>query len=55
MNRDDFYDDFNQEYTPENVASVKDLRNLIDQHKTGDGVDLLVKRMNAGLMVIRLA
>jgi serine protease Do len=38
-----------------NVASVKDFKNLIDQHKSGDGISLLVKRMNAGLMVIRLA
>jgi hypothetical protein len=34
---------------------VKDFKNLIDQHQKGDGVDLLVKRMNSGLMVIRLA
>jgi serine protease Do len=37
------------------VASVKDFKNLIDQHKKGDGINLLVKRMNAGLMVIHLA
>jgi serine protease Do len=43
------------EVNRENVASVKDFKNLIDQHKKGDGVDLLVKRMNGGLMVIRLA
>lgn len=43
------------EVNRENVASVKDFKNLIDQHKKGDGVDLLVKRMNIGLMVIRLA
>ena len=43
------------EVNRENVASVKDFKKLIDQHKKGDGVDLLVKRMNSGLMVIRLA
>ena len=37
------------------VASVKEFKNLIDQRKKGDGVNLLVKRMNGGLMVIRLA
>ena len=43
------------EVNRENVVSVKDFKNLIDQHKKGDGVDLLVKRTNSGLMVIRLA
>ena len=38
-----------------NVDSVADFKKLIDQHKNGDGIRLLVKRMNAGLMVIRLA
>jgi len=38
-----------------NVASVKDFKNLIDQHKKDDGINLLVKRMNSGLLVIRLA
>jgi serine protease Do len=37
------------------VDSVDDFKNLIDKHKKDDGVDLLVKRMNAGLVVIRLA
>jgi len=37
------------------VTSVKDFKNLIDKHKNGEGISLLVKRMNAGLMVIRLA
>ena len=37
------------------VASVKDFKKLIDQHQKGDGVDLLVKRMNAGYVVIHLA
>jgi serine protease Do len=38
-----------------NVESVKDFKNLINQPKDGDGINLLVKRMNAGLLVIRLA
>ena len=43
------------EVNRENVASVMDFKKLIDQHKNGDGINLLVKRMNAGLMVIHLA
>jgi serine protease Do len=35
------------------VESVKDFKNLIDQK--GDGISMLVRRMNAGLIVIRLA
>jgi serine protease Do len=37
------------------VASVKDFKQLINPHQDGEGIRLLVKRMNAGLMVIRLA
>jgi serine protease Do len=37
------------------VASVKDFKSLLDQHKKSEGLNLLVKRMNAGLMVIHLA
>jgi serine protease Do len=43
------------EINRENVSSVKDFKNLIDQHKKDDGMNLLVKRMNGGLMVIHLA
>ena len=43
------------EVNRKNVESVKDFKNLIGQHKEGDGINLLVKRMNAGLMVIHLA
>ncbi len=43
------------EVNRKNVASVKDFKNLIDQHKKSDGINLLVKRMNGGLMVIHLA
>ena len=38
-----------------NVGSVKNFQTLIDQYKNSDGISLLVKRMNAGLVVIRLA
>ena len=37
------------------VETVKDFKNLIDKHKNDDGISLLVRRMNAGLVVIRLA
>jgi serine protease Do len=37
------------------VDSVKDFKKLIDKYKNGDGISLLIKRMNAGLLVIRLA
>jgi len=43
------------EINHQNVASVKDFKSMIDQHKKADGINLLVKRMNAGLMVITLA
>jgi serine protease Do len=43
------------EINRKNVDSVKDFKKLIDQHNDGDGISLLVQRMNAGLMVIRLA
>ncbi|RPJ76730.1 MAG: PDZ domain-containing protein, partial [Desulfobacteraceae bacterium] len=38
-----------------NVDSVSEFKSAIGQHKQPDGLDLLVKRMNAGVMVIRLA
>jgi len=43
------------EVNRKNVDSVKDFKNLISQYQDGDGISLLVERMNAGLMVIRLA
>ena len=43
------------EINRQNVASTKDFKKLIDQHEKGSGIDLLVKRPNAGLMVIHLA
>ncbi len=43
------------EINRKNVASLKDFNNLIDQHKKDNGISLLVKRMNGGLVVIRLA
>ena len=36
------------------VDSVQNFKNLIDQYKQADGIYLLVKRMQAGLMVIHL-
>ena len=42
------------EINHQNVVSVKDFKNLIDQYRKADGINLLVKRMNAGLMVINL-
>jgi membrane-associated protease RseP (regulator of RpoE activity) len=35
------------EINRQEVASVKDFKNLVDQHKKGDGINFLVKRMNA--------
>ena len=43
------------EVNRKSVESVADFKNLINQYKQGKGIDLLVKRMNGGLMVIRLA
>jgi len=37
------------------VVSTGDFKKLFHKHNTGDGVDLLVKRMNAGYVVIHLA
>ena len=42
------------EINHKDVGSVKDFKALIDQLKKADGINLLVKRMNAALMVIRL-
>ena len=47
--------DLIMEVNRQNVESVKDFKSLIDRHKKGNGINLLVKRMNAGLMVIQLA
>ena len=37
------------------IDSLKDFKTLLDQNRNGNGIDLLIKRMNAGLIVIRLA
>jgi len=42
------------EINHKDVGSVKDFKALIDQLKKADGINLLVNRMNAGLMVIHL-
>jgi len=43
------------EINHQDVVSAKDFKHLIDQNRKADGINLLVKRMNAGLMVINLA
>jgi len=43
------------EVNRQNVESVREFKDLLDRYKDGDGISLLVQRMNAGLMVIRLA
>jgi serine protease Do len=43
------------EINRQNVATTKDFKKLIDQHQKGEGIDLLVKRPSAGLIVIHLA
>jgi serine protease Do len=42
------------EVNRQNVASVNDFEELINQSKKSDGINLLIKRINAGLVVIRL-
>ena len=42
------------EINHQTVVSAKDFKHLIDQNRKADGINLLVKRMNAGLMVINL-
>jgi serine protease Do len=36
------------------VGSIKDFRGLINRHKGGNGIRLLIKRMNTVLLVVRL-
>ena len=43
------------EINHKDIGSVKDFKALIDQPNKADGINLLVKRLNAGLMVIQLA
>ena len=47
--------DFIIEVNHEKVVSAGDFKKLIDQHRKAGTIDLLVKRMSAGLMVIHLA
>ena len=42
------------EINHKDIGSVKDFKALIDQPNKADGINLLVKRLNAGLMVIQL-
>ncbi len=43
------------EVNHQDVQSVADFKQLLTKHPSSEGVDLLVKRMNAGMMVIHLA
>ena len=43
------------EVNHENAVSASDFKKLVHQRKKGGTIDLLVKRMNAGLIVIHLA
>ena len=47
--------DLIMEINHQTVADVKDFKNLIDQYRADDGMSLLIKRMNGGLLVINLA
>ncbi len=42
------------EINHQQVESVRDFRNLMDQGKTAHGINLLVKRLNGGVAVIKL-
>ena len=42
------------EINHQNVASAKEFKNLINLNRKADGINLLVKRMNGGLIVINL-
>jgi serine protease Do len=47
--------DLIKEVNRQDVGSVGEFKKLIHTHKNGDGIDLLVKRMNAGYVVVHLA
>ena len=47
--------DLIKEVNRQDVESVSDFKKLMKNHKKADGIDLLVKRMNAGYVVIHLA
>jgi serine protease Do len=47
--------DLIKEVNRQPVESTSDFKKMVHNNKTGDGVDLLVKRMNAGYVVIHLA
>ena len=47
--------DLIKEVNHQDVKSVSDFEKLLKNHKNADGIDLLVKRMNAGYVVIHLA
>ena len=47
--------DLIKEVNRHRVESTGEFKKLIHKHNSGDGIDLLVKRINAGYMVIHLA
>ena len=47
--------DLIKEVNRQGVESVGQFKKLIHTYKNGDGIDLLVKRMNAGYVVVHLA
>jgi serine protease Do len=47
--------DLIKEVNRRNVDSTEDFKKLIHQHNNADGINLLIKRLNAGYIVIHLA
>ena len=47
--------DLIKEVNRQDVKSISDFKKLLKNHKTAEELDLLVKRMNAGYVVIHLA
>ena len=47
--------DLIKEVNRQSVESAGELKKLIHSYKDGEGIDLLVKRMNAGYVVVHLA
>ena len=43
------------EVNRQSVSSAGELKQLLAKHKGGDGVSLLVQRINAGMMVLKMA
>jgi serine protease Do len=43
------------EVNRQSVSSTGELKQLLAKHKGGDGVSLLVQRINAGMVVLKMA